>query len=207
MSRSKSSQNWLDRQRNDEYVKLAQKEGYRSRAVYKLLEIQERDRLIRPGMTIVDLGAAPGGWCQVAKKLVGKKGTVIGLDILPIEPMIDVTFIEGDFLEDSVYQELERITENHQIDLVLSDIAPNISGVAAVDLPRAMYLCELVLDFSRQHLKPGGAMAIKVFQGEGFDQFVKEMKGLFAKVVTRKPKSSRKKSREVYLVATGRKRA
>ena len=205
MSRSKSSQEWINRQQNDEYVLRAQKEGYRSRAVYKLLELQEKDKLIKPGMNVVDLGAAPGGWCQIAQRIIGNKGNIVGLDILDMDPIPGVTFIKGDFRDDAVFAELEKTIKGQTIDLVISDIAPNISGMAAVDLPKAMYLCELALEFARDHLKQGGAMAIKVFQGEGFDQYLGEMKSLFTKVVTRKPKSSRKKSREVYLVATGRK--
>lgn len=205
MSRSKSSQEWINRQQNDEYVLRAQKEGYRSRAVYKLLELQEKDKLIKPGMNVVDLGAAPGGWCQIAQRVIGNKGNIVGLDILDMDPIPGVTFIKGDFRDDAVFAELEKTIKGQTIDLVISDIAPNISGMAAVDLPKAMYLCELALEFARDHLKQGGAMAIKVFQGEGFDQYLGEMKSLFTKVVTRKPKSSRKKSREVYLVATGRK--
>jgi 23S rRNA (uridine2552-2'-O)-methyltransferase len=201
MARSKSSHRWMQRHVNDEYVKRSQKEGYRSRAAYKLLELQEKDRFIKPGQVVVDLGAAPGGWLQVAAQLVGKKGKVIGLDLLEIDPLAGVELIQGDFREDAILEQLMQVLDGRQVDLVISDMAPNVSGVAAVDQPRAMYLCELALDFCRHALKPGGGMVIKVFQGEGFDEFFREMKSSFGKVVTRKPKASRPKSREVYLVA------
>ena len=203
MSRSKSSRQWLNRHFKDEYVKKAQQDGYRSRAAYKLLEIEQKDKLFRPGMKVVDLGAAPGGWCQVAKKLVGKKGQVVGLDILPMDPIPDVAFILGDFRENEPLQALRDILKGEQVDLVISDMAPNVSGMAAVDQPRAIYLCELALDFAREVLKPGGGLVVKLFQGEGADQFIKDVRSSFKKVVTRKPKASRAKSREVYLVAGG----
>ncbi len=202
VKKSKSSRRWLDRHFNDEFVKQAQKEGYRSRAVYKLLEIQERDRLLKPGQVVVDLGAAPGGWSQVARKTVGAKGAVVALDILPMEPLPEVEFIQGDFREDAVLQKLRNLLDGRAVDLVISDMAPNVSGMAAVDQPRAMYLCELALDFAREVLKPGGGLVVKVFQGEGFDQYVRDLRDAFGKVVTRKPKASRARSREVYLVAT-----
>lgn len=201
MKKSKSSRRWLDRHFKDEFVKQAQKEGYRSRAVYKLLEIQERDRLLKPGQVVVDLGAAPGGWSQVALKSVGRKGAVVALDILPMEPIPEVEFIQGDFREDAVLQKLRNLLDGRAVDLVISDMAPNVSGMAAVDQPRAMYLCELALDFAREVLKPGGGLVVKVFQGEGFDQYVRDLRDAFGKVVTRKPKASRPRSREVYLVA------
>ena len=202
MKKSKSSRRWLDRHFKDEFVKQAQKEGYRSRAVYKLLEIQERDRLLKPGQVVVDLGAAPGGWSQVAHKTVGRKGAVVALDILPMEPIPEVEFIQGDFREDAVLQKLRNLLDGRAVDLVISYMAPNVSGMAAVDQPRAMYLCELALDFAREVLKPGGGLVVKVFQGEGFDQYVRDLRDAFGKVVTRKPKASRPRSREVYLVAT-----
>ncbi len=202
MKKSKSSRRWLDRHFKDEFVKQAQKEGYRSRAVYKLLEIQERDRLLKPGQVVVDLGAAPGGWSQVAHKTVGRKGAVVALDILPMEPIPEVEFIQGDFREDAVLEKLRNLLDGRAVDLVISDMAPNVSGMAAVDLPRAMYLCELALDFAREVLKPGGGLVVKVFQGEGFDQYIRDLRDAFGKVVTRKPKASRPRSREVYLVAT-----
>jgi len=201
MKKSKSSRQWLDRHFNDEYVKRAKKEGLRSRAAYKLLEIQEKDRLLRPGQTVVDLGAAPGGWSQVANKIVGPKGRVVALDILPMEPIPGVDFILGDFQEEEPLQQLRQLLNGAQVDLVISDMAPNVSGMSVVDQPRAMYLCELALEFSREVLRPGGGFLVKVFQGEGFDQYIRELRSSFKRVVTRKPKASRPRSREVYLVA------
>ena len=203
MKRSKSSRRWLDRHFKDEFVQKSQKEGFRSRAVYKLQEIQERDRLIKPGQLVVDLGAAPGGWSQYAVQLVGAKGRVVAMDILPMDPIDEVSFIQGDFREESVLAQLQELLEGSKVDLVISDMAPNVTGMAVVDQPRSMYLCELALDFVRDCLKPGGGMAVKVFQGEGFDQYMRDLRAVFNKVVTRKPKASRPKSREVYLVATG----
>ncbi len=201
MKRSKSSRQWLDRQFKDDYVKRAQKEGYRSRAAFKLLEIQEKDRIIKPGMRIVDLGAAPGGWSQVARKLVGDRGQVIALDILEMESIAGVSFIQGDFCEQGPLNELRNILAGEKVDLVISDMAPNITGMASVDQPRSMYLCELALDFVRESLRPGSGFVVKVFQGEGFDQYLKELRESFSRVVSRKPRSSRPKSREIYLVA------
>ena len=191
----------MQRHVNDEYVKRSQKEGYRSRAAYKLLELQEKDHFIKPGQVVVDLGAAPGGWLQVAQSLVGRNGAVIGLDLLEIDPLAGVELIQGDFSEPGVLERLNRILDGRPVDLVLSDMAPNISGIAAVDQPRAMYLCELALDFCRHSLTEGGGFVTKVFQGEGFDEFYREVKSSFRRVVTRKPKASRPKSREVYVVA------
>lgn len=185
----------------DEYVQRAQKEGYRSRAAYKLLELQERGHLIKPGMVVVDLGAAPGGWCQVAAKLVGAKGAVFALDLLEMDAMAGVDFLQGDFREQAVMNQLLERLDGRAVDLVISDMAPNTSGVTVVDQPRSIYLCELALDFARQVLRPGGGFVTKIFQGEGFDDFVRDARSSFRKVVTRKPKSSRPKSREVYLVA------
>ena len=193
----------MQRHVNDEYVKRAQRDGYRSRASYKLLELQEKDRLIKPGQIVVDLGAAPGGWSQVAAELVGRKGRVIAMDILEMDSLAGVEFLQGDFREQEVMDKLLEMLGDAQVDLVISDMAPNVSGVAAVDQPRSMYLCELALDFAMQVLKPGGAFATKIFQGEGFDDFVREARNHFNRVVNRKPKSSRPKSREVYMVATG----
>ena len=201
MARSKTSQKWLDRHVKDEYVQRSIKEGYRSRAVYKLIELNDKAQFLKPGQTVVDLGAAPGGWLQVASKITGEKGKVIGLDLLPIDPLPDVETIEGDFQEDEVLQQLQNLLRGEKIDLVLSDMAPNMSGMAAVDQPRAMYLCELALDFALQHLKPGGWFVAKVFQGEGFEEFLKEVRQHFTKVSMKKPKASRPKSREMYLVA------
>lgn len=205
MARSKSSRRWLDRHFNDDYVKRAQKEGFRSRAAFKLLEIQEKDKLIKPGMCVVDLGAAPGGWSQVARRLVGRKGCVVALDILPMAPLPGVEFIQGDFREPAPLDALKGVLAGQSVDLVISDMAPNISGMAAVDQPRAMYLSELALDFAGDALRPGGGMIVKTFQGEGFDAFVRSLRSRFSRVVTRKPKASRPRSREVYLVAQGRK--
>jgi 23S rRNA (uridine2552-2'-O)-methyltransferase len=201
MARSKSSRRWLDRHVSDEYVKRAQREGYRSRAAYKLLEIQDRDRVLRPGQVVVDLGAAPGGWSQVASRLVGPQGRVIALDLLEMEPLAGVDLIQGDFRENEVLERLRHALGGRPVDLVISDMAPNVSGMAAVDQPRAMYLAELALDFAREVLAPGGALVMKVFQGEGFDELLRALRGEFGRVVVRKPRASRPKSREVYLVA------
>ena len=205
MKRSKSSQNWLKRHFDDPYVKQAQKAGYRSRAVFKLLEIQEKKRIIKPGQVIVDLGAAPGGWSQAAVPMVGRKGAVIAMDILPMDPIEGVDFIQGDFSEQDVHDQLMATINGRSVDLVMSDMAPNISGLKAVDQPRAMYLAELALDFAHEVLKPGGDFLVKVFQGEGFDEFLKQVRASFQKVVIRKPQASRPKSREVYLLAQGKK--
>jgi 23S rRNA (uridine2552-2'-O)-methyltransferase len=201
MSRSKSSRRWLDRHFSDDYVKQAQERGYRSRAAFKLLEIQEKQRLVKPGQVVVDLGAAPGGWSQVARELVGPEGLVIALDILAMEPLPGVTVIEGDFREDEALQRLKDVLGKREVDLVLSDMAPNISGVAAVDQPRAMYLCELALEFASEALRPGGDFLVKVFQGAGSDAFLQEIRRRFSQVSVKKPAASRAKSREVYVLA------
>ena len=193
----------MDEHFNDHYVMKAKEEGYRSRACYKLMEIDDKDKLIKPGMTVVDLGSAPGGWSQVAAKRVGDHGLVVASDILPMDGIAGVTFLKGDFTEEAVFDELMTILGNRPVDLVISDMAPNMSGLSAVDQPSAMYLVELALDMARQVLKPGGNYAAKVFQGEGFDEYLKDMRSSFQKVVTRKPESSRARSREVYLVAKG----
>jgi 23S rRNA (uridine2552-2'-O)-methyltransferase len=203
MARSKSSKGWLQEHFDDQYVKQAQKLGYRSRACFKLLEIQEKDRLIKPGNLVIDLGSAPGGWSQVAAELVGHKGRVIASDILPMDSLAGVEFIKGDFTEAVVFEQLLALIDNDCVDLVISDMAPNLSGVKDVDQPQAMYLVELALDMAKQVLKPGGALVAKVFQGEGFDEYYKEVRLVFSRVVTRKPDSSRSRSREVYMVATG----
>ena len=205
MSRSKSSNRWLREHFNDEYVKRAQREGYRSRAVYKLDEIQQRDRIIRPGMTLVDLGAAPGGWSQYALPLVGRKGKIVAMDLLPMDPLPSVDFLEGDFREDDVLESLIKMLDGREIDLVMSDIAPNMSGAEAVDIPRTMYLVELAVDFADRVLNPGGDLLVKVFQGEGFDELVRDLRKRYNKVLIRKPKASRPRSREVYALARGRK--
>jgi 23S rRNA (uridine2552-2'-O)-methyltransferase len=196
-----SSKAWLKEHRDDPYVQRAQRDGYRSRACYKLLELQERDRLIRPGMTVVDLGSAPGGWSQVAGELLDDRGRVIASDILPMDSLPGVTFIQGDFTEQAVLDRILDALDGQPADLVLSDMAPNMSGLTDVDQPRAMYLVELALDMTRQVLAPGGSFVAKVFQGEGFDAFLRDTRALFGKVSTRKPGASRPRSREVYLVA------
>lgn len=203
MPKSKSSNRWLQRQSKDPYVARAKSEGYRSRAAYKLLEINEKDRLFKPGMTVVDLGAAPGGWSQVAKQLVGRTGRVMAMDLLPITSLPDVEFIQGDFSEEAVVAQLFDLLGEDPVDIVLSDIAPNLSGVKAVDIPRMMYLAECVFEFAYQVLKPDGAMLVKVFQGEGFDQYLRALREHFSKVRSRKPKASRSESKEMYLLATG----
>jgi len=203
MAKSKSSKGWLKEHFDDEYVRRSQQDGYRSRAIYKLIEIDKKDHLIKPGMTVIDLGAAPGGWSEYCVKKLGKNGTVVALDILPMEPIDDVTIIQGDFREDAVFEELMAVMNNELADLVISDMAPNISGMESVDMPRAYYLCELALDLARQVLKPGGGLLVKLFQGEGFEAYNKELKTSFSKVVMRKPKASRARSREIYALATG----
>ena len=203
MARSKTSKGWLKEHFDDPYVKRAQKDGYRSRASYKLLEIQEKDRLLRPGMTVLDLGAAPGGWSQVASRLIGEKGRIIASDILPMDSIADVNFIQGDFTEDEVFEAILAAIGDQPVDLVISDMAPNMSGTPAVDQPRAMYLCELALDMAGRVLRPGGDFLIKVFHGEGFDEYFREMRGQFDKLVTRKPGASRDRSRESYLLGKG----
>jgi len=186
---------------DDHYVKEAKRLGLRSRAAFKLMEIQEKDRLIKPGMVVVDLGAAPGGWSQFAMELVGDRGRVIASDILPMDSLAGVEFVEGDFTEETVFNELMDLVGDNKADLVISDMAPNMSGMQAVDQPRSMYLAELALDMAKQVLKPGGSIIFKVFQGEGFDELLREMRPAFGQTVTRKPASSRSRSREVYLVA------
>ena len=198
-----SSRAWLKEHRSDPYVQQAQRDGYRSRACYKLLEIQEKDKLIRPGFTVVDLGAAPGGWSQVAARLVGHRGRVIASDILPMDSLENVEFIQGDFTEESVLTAILDAVGEEGADLVISDMAPNMSGMNAVDQPRSMYLVELALDLARQVLKPGGGFLSKVFQGEGFDELLRDARTGFDRVITRKPAASRPRSREVYLLATG----
>ncbi len=204
MARSRSSSRWLREHFDDHYVKRARQDGYRSRASYKLLEIQQKDRLIAPGMTVVDLGAAPGGWSQLAARLTQGAGRVLALDILPMDPLPDVEFIQGDFSEQQILDRLMERLAGCPVDLVLSDMAPNISGVKAVDQPRAMYLAELALDFSRNVLKPEGDLLIKAFEGEGMDELRRELRASFRKVATRKPAASRPRSREVYLLARNR---
>ncbi|EKF75366.1 ribosomal RNA large subunit methyltransferase J [Alcanivorax hongdengensis A-11-3] len=202
-SRSKSSKAWLKEHFNDPWVAKAQAEGYRSRASYKLLEMHEKDKLLRPGMSVLDLGAAPGGWSQVAGQLVGSRGTVVASDILAMDALPDVTFILGDFREDAVYEQILAALGDRRVDLVMSDMAPNMSGNNAVDLPRAMYLAELALDMAERVLEPDGHFLVKVFQGEGFDAYRKTLQDRFRRVVSRKPAASRARSTEVYQLATG----
>jgi len=203
MSQTKSSRRWLKEHFTDPFVKQAQKEGYRSRAVYKLQALHEKDKLFKPGMVVVDLGAAPGGWSQLARQLIGRKGRVVAMDILPMEPIEDVEFIQGDFMDELVLQKLLNILQGQPVDLVMSDIAPNMSGVDAVDQPRIMYLAELALEFAQQVLMPKGYFLVKLFQGAGFDQYLLSLRKIFTQVVIRKPAASRARSAEVYLLAKG----
>ncbi len=205
MKPSRTSKAWMQEHLNDPYVKLAQKEGYRARAAYKLMEIDDKDKLIKPGMTIVDLGSAPGSWSQVAVQRLKGQGNVIALDILDMQPIGGVTFIQGDFREEAVLRLLEQKLNNTQVDLVIADMAPNISGIKDVDQAGAAYLTELALEFSREWLKPSGNFLVKVFIGAGFDEILQNMRPMFNKVVTRKPKASRDRSSEVYLLGIGRK--
>jgi 23S rRNA (uridine2552-2'-O)-methyltransferase len=201
--RSKSSRRWLNEHFDDAYVKKAQQQGYRSRAAYKLLEIQKKDRFIKSGEIIIDLGAAPGGWSQVAAELAGSAGRVIALDILPIEPIAGVECLQGDFTEQKVFDQLLATLGSDKAGLVLSDMAPNISGIKAVDQPRAIYLAELAMDLAQKVLVNQGDLLIKVFQGEGFDELLRQIRELFTKVIIRKPQASRSRSREVYILAKG----
>ncbi|ROQ18368.1 23S rRNA Um-2552 2'-O-methyltransferase [Marinimicrobium koreense] len=203
MARSKSSNRWLDEHFSDPYVKQSQKDGYRSRASYKLIELDKKDKLIKPGMSVVDLGSAPGGWSQVAADRVGDKGMVLASDILPMDSIAGVEFIQGDFTEEAVLEQLLAALSGQKADLVISDMAPNMSGMNAVDQPAAIYLVELALDMARQVLKPGGHFVAKVFHGEGFDPLLQDTRDAFTKVAVRKPDASRARSREVYLVARG----
>ena len=205
MKRTKTSKAWMQEHVNDPYVKLAQKDGYRARAAYKLLEIDDKDRLIKPGMVIVDLGSTPGSWSQVAIQRLKGNGRVIALDLLPMVGIPRVEFIQGDFREDEILAQLEEKLNGQQIDLVISDMAPNISGIGSVDQPNAVYLTELAVDFSLKWLKPEGNFLVKVFIGSGFEEIVKIMRDSFEKVVTRKPKASRDRSTEVYLLGLKRK--
>jgi 23S rRNA (uridine2552-2'-O)-methyltransferase len=207
MTRTKTSKAWMHEHVNDTYVQRAKSEGYRSRAAYKLMEIDDRDRLLKAGMTVVDLGAAPGSWSQVALQRVGKEGRVFALDLLPIEPLGGVEFIQGDFQDDAVLAELEARLNGMQVDVVLSDMAPNMSGIDTVDQARSIHLGELALDFAARHLKPGGSFLIKVFQGAGFMEFRREVQENFRTLQVRKPKASRDRSPEVYLLGLQRKGA
>jgi len=204
MARTKTSKAWMHEHVTDVYVRRAKQDGYRSRSAYKLLEILDKDKLVRAGMTVVDLGAAPGGWSQVLAPIVGAKGQVIALDLLDIEPLRGVVAIRGDFSEESTLKVLEEQLGDRSIDLVVSDLAPNISGVGIVDQARSIHLAELALEFARKRLKPGGSLLVKVFQGSGLDEFRKALSGAFGSVAVRKPKASRDRSSELYLLARGK---
>lgn len=197
----KKSKQWMQAHVNDPYVQQAQKEGWRARAVFKLKEIDEKDHLLKPGMTVVDLGATPGSWCQYAVKRIQPSGRIIALDLLDFEPIPGVEFIQGDFREDAALEQLKSALAGRQVDLVLSDMAPNMTGIAATDSVQVIYLAELTLDFARQHLKPGGDLLVKVFQGSGFMELRKEMQVVFETLATRKPAASRDRSAELYLLA------
>jgi 23S rRNA (uridine2552-2'-O)-methyltransferase len=203
MARTKSSAGWLSRHVSDPFVKQAQKDGYRARSAYKLIELNEKDRLIRPGMRIMDLGSAPGGWSQVAGKFVGERGRVLATDILPMDALANVDFIQGDFTEAAIVRQVLDWLGDEKFDLIISDIAPNTIGVSSADAAKSIYLLELALDMARKTLKPDANFAAKMFQGAGSDQFLKELRTHFQKVTIRKPAASRKESREVYLVAKG----
>jgi len=203
MARSKSSHQWLQEHVNDPYVKQAQRDGYRSRSSYKLIQLNEKDRLIRRGMLIVDLGSARGGWSQVAGRLVGEAGRVVATDILPMDPLKNVEFLQGDFTDEAVLKQVLGLLGGREPDLILCDIAPNITGIDSADQAASMYLVELALDFARQALKPQGDFVAKVFQGEGSDAYLKDLRSSFGKVLVRKPAASRPRSREVYVVARG----
>jgi 23S rRNA (uridine2552-2'-O)-methyltransferase len=203
MGRSKSSSRWMQEHFDDAYVKMAQEKGYRSRAVFKLSEIQERDHIIKPGNSIVDLGAAPGGWSQFAREIVGTKNKIIALDILPMEPLEGVHFIQGDFCEESVFKQLISVLDGTPVNLIMSDMAPNMSGNKAVDQPRSIYLAELALDMAKALLTKEGCFLVKSFHGEGYEIFLQDVKRSFTSVVIRKPKASRPRSNEVYILAKG----
>jgi 23S rRNA (uridine2552-2'-O)-methyltransferase len=203
MARTKTSKKWLDEHVNDPYVKKAKADGYRSRASYKLIEINEKDKLFRPGNMVIDLGCAPGGWSQVVAPLVGDKGHVIASDILPMDSIIGVSFFQGDFTDEAVYKEILGALNDTKADAVVSDMSPNLSGVATTDQYSSIYLVELALDMARNVLKPGGNFCAKVFQGVGYEEYIKDVRTSFDKVLVRKPAASRPRSREVYLVAKG----
>ncbi len=203
MSRSKSSQRWLQEHHQDAYVLKAREQGYRSRAVYKLAEIQQKDRIIKPGQLVVDLGAAPGAWSEYAQQIVGDQGRVIALDLLPIEPIAGVEFIQGDFTEQQTLDQLLTLIDDRRLDLVLSDMAPNLSGMDSVDQPRSMYLAELALDMARQFLTADGVFVVKLFQGEGFEDLIALLRLSFKFVRFRKPEASRARSSEIYAVCSG----
>ncbi len=202
MAKTSSSVRWMNEHLKDEFVKKAQKEGYRSRAAYKLLEIIDKDQIIKTGFKVLDLGAAPGGWSQVAIKIVGKTGQVIATDILPVESIANVEFLQGDFTEEIIYNKLLSLTNKQKINVVLSDMAPNMSGQISIDQPKSMYLAELALDMATKVLSHNGHFVVKIFHGDGFDNFIQNSRKNFKKVIIRKPKASRPRSKEVYLIAS-----
>ncbi len=202
MAKTSSSVRWMSEHLNDEFVKKAQKEGYRSRAAYKLLEIIDKNQIIKTGFKVLDLGAAPGGWSQVAIKIVGKTGQVIATDILPVESIANVEFLQGDFTEEIIYNKLLSLTNKQKINVVLSDMAPNMSGQISIDQPKSMYLAELALDMATKVLSHNGHFVVKIFHGDGFDNFIQNSRKNFKKVIIRKPKASRPRSKEVYLIAS-----
>jgi len=208
LAKNKFSKDWVRQHLNDPYVRLAQQKGYRARAAFKLLELVEAENLLKPGDVVVDLGASPGSWSQVVReRLIGPggvlRGRAVALDLLPMEPIANIEFIQGDFREESVLQQLESLLDGQAVDLVISDMAPNLSGVGVADAARMQHVCELALEFSRNHLKPEGALIVKAFHGSGFSQTVQDFKKVFSRVVERKPKASRDKSAETFLVAKG----
>jgi 23S rRNA (uridine2552-2'-O)-methyltransferase len=203
MSRSKSSKRWLQEHHQDEYVHKARAEGYRSRAVFKLAEIQQKDRLIKPGQFILDLGAAPGGWSEYASAVVGGQGKIVAVDLLPLEPIAGVEFLQGDFTEQETLDRLLALTGGRRFDLVLSDMAPNLSGVSSIDQPKSIYLAELALDLASQYLEPSGAFVVKLFQGAGSDDLIAAMRRIFRTVKLRKPDASRARSSEIYAICDG----
>lgn len=203
MPRSKSSKRWLERHHQDEYVQMAREQGYRSRAVFKLQQLQQKDRIFEPGQRVLDLGAAPGGWSEYAIQAVGERGRVFALDILPMDPIAGVEILQGDFTESQTLDDLRAMIGQDSLDLVLSDMAPNMSGMQSVDQPRSIYLAELALDLSRRHLGPGGGLVVKLFQGEGFDNLMAGLRAAFASVKMRKPAASSSRSSEIYAVCRG----
>jgi len=202
VAKTSSSVRWMNEHLKDEFVKKAQKEGYRSRAAYKLLEIIDKNQIIKTGFKVLDLGAAPGGWSQVAIKIVGKTGQVIATDILPVESIANVEFLQGDFTEERIYKKLLNLTNKQKINVVLSDMAPNMSGQISIDQPKSMYLAELALDMATKVLSHNGHFVVKIFHGDGFDSFIQNSRKNFKKVIIRKPKASRPRSKEVYLIAS-----
>ena len=203
MARSKTSKKWLDEHVNDPYVKKAKADGYRSRASYKLIEINEKDKLFQSGSVVMDLGSAPGGWSQIVAPIIGNKGSVIASDILPMDSIIGVEFIQGDFTDEAVYEQILNALNGNKVDVVVSDMSPNLSGIATTDQYSSIYLVELALEMARNVLKPGGHFCAKVFQGVGYEEYVKDVRRSFSKVLIRKPAASRPRSKEVYVVAKG----